>query len=385
MKSLKYISIIALFTVVIAACKEELIGPTTKSQGVPGPISNATVENLHGAARIRYTLPDNVDLLYVKALYTVNGKQRESKASMFNNSLIVEGFGNTNQYEVKLYAVNRSEEASTPVSVTVQPLEPPVITIKNSIVTQSDFGGMSLKFTNDIESEVSIHVLTLDSLGDWVPVDILYTKRKEGYFAVRGFEAKPRQFAVFVKDRWDNHSDTIKTQLTPLFEAELARSNFKELRLASDAPLTDPGWNFTLLFDDKFADICYHTAVGSGMPQWFTIDMTKEATISRMKMWQRQGNIYDHANVKKFEIWGSNNPTDDWASWTKVATFEGIKPSGAPKGAVTTEDIAYAAAGEEFVFPTGTPPYRYLRFKTLENWSGSNFVHILELRFWGIQ
>jgi hypothetical protein len=385
MKNLTYICIIGLFSLAMAACKEELIGPTTASQGIPGPVTNARVENLPGAARITYTLPGNTDLLYVKALYNVGSKQREAKASLFNNYLIVDGFGNTNPCEVKLYAVNRSEESSTPVSVTVQPLEPPVITIGKSIVTKGDFGGLSLTFNNDTESEVSIHVLTLDSLGDWVPVDVLYTKRKGGNFAVRGFEAKPRKFAVFVKDRWDNRSDTIETEVTPLFEAELARANFKELRLASDAPLTDPGWNFTLLFDNQFADICYHTAVGSGMPQWFTIDMTKVATISRMKMWQRQGNIYDHANVKKFEIWGSNNPTDAWASWTRIETFESYKPSGAPKGAVTSEDIAFAAAGEEFVFPSGVPPYRYLRFKTLENWSGSNFVHILELRFWGIQ
>jgi hypothetical protein len=385
MKSCKYILLLAFVAVTVAACKEEIIEPSA-GNGAPSPIKNASVQNLPGAARITYELPDNVDLLYVKAVYTINGKQRESKSSLFNNSLIVDGFGNTNQYEVKLYAVNRHEEASSGVSVTVQPLEPPVITIAKSIVTQPDFGGMSLKFTNLGEAEVSIHVLTIDSTGDWVPVDILYTKRKDGTFAVRGFAATERTFGVFVKDRWDNRSDTTKVKLVPVFEAELARSNFKELKLASDAPLIDPAWNFSLLFDDKFADICYHTAVGSGMPQWFTIDMTKIATLSRLKMWQRQGNIYNHGNVKRFEIWGSNNPSDDWASWTKLASFEGIRPSGLPTGATpTSEDIAYAAAGEEFVFPPGITPVRYLRFKTLESWSGGNFVHVLELRFWGIQ
>jgi hypothetical protein len=385
MKKCKYILLTAWMVVMIAACKEEMIEPG-KGHGAPGTVSNIAVENLPGAARITYVLPDNVDLLYVKALFTVNGKEREVKSSLFNNFLVVDGFGNTNQYEVKLYAVNRSEEASQPVMVTVKPLEPPVITIARSITTQADFGGMSLKFTNLTEAEVSIHVLTIDSTGDWAPVDILYTKRKEGTFAVRGFEAKEKTFGIYVKDRWDNHSDTLSVKLIPLFEAELLRSNFKELRLASDAKLIDAAWNFSLLFDDKFADICYHTAVGSGMPQWFTIDMTNIATLSRFKMWQRQGNIYNHGNVKRFEIWGSNNPGDDWASWTKLGTFEGIRPSGLPTGATpTNEDIAYAAAGEEFVFPPGMTPVRYLRFKTLESWSGGNFVHILELRFWGIQ
>jgi hypothetical protein len=232
---------------------------------------------------------------------------------------------------------------------------------------------------------VSINIITIDSLGDWVTAEVFYTKRPDGTFAVRGFEAVERTFGIFVKDRWDNHSDTTIAILTPLFEKELDRNNFKELKLASDAPLINSSWNFQLLFDNKFEDICYHTAVGSGMPQWFTIDMTQVATLSRFKMWQRQGNIYNHGNVKKFEIWGSNNPGDDWSSWQLLGTFESIKPSGQPTGIVTTEDIAFAAAGEEFVFPPGTEAVRYLRFKSLASWSGGDFVHILELRFWGDQ
>jgi hypothetical protein len=384
MKQLSYL-LIYLFATALPGCKEEILGPTSNSEGRPDPVTNMRVENLPGAAKITYTLPGNTDLLYVKAAYTINGKAREVKSSLYNNYLVVDGFGNMDTYEVQLYAVNRAEVASEAVSIQVKPLEPNVLSIARSIDTQADFGGMSLKFTNATEAEVSIHVLTIDSTGDWAPVDILYTKRKEGSFAVRGFAARPRSFGVFVKDRWDNHSDTIKVNLTPLFEAELPRANFKELKLASDAALIDASWNFGQLFNDQFADICYHTAVGTGMPQWFTIDMTYPATLSRLKMWQRQGNIYNHGNVKRFEIWGSNNPGDDWTSWTKLASFEGIKPSGLPTGATNDEDVAHAAAGEEFVFPPGTLPVRYLRFKTLENWSGGNFVHILELRFWGIQ
>src|SRR5690606_13453077 len=108
--------------------------------------------------------------------------------------------------------------------------------------------------------------------------------------------------------------------------------------------------------------------------------------LSRFKMWQRRGNEYNHGNVRKFELWGSNNPQDDWSSWTLLGTFEGIRPSGLPVGAQSTaEDLAWTTAGEEFVLPPGTPPVRYLRFRTTETWGRTTFVHISELRFWGKQ
>jgi len=39
-------------------------------------------------------------------------------------------------------------------------------------------------------------------------------------------------------------------------------------------------------------------------------------------------------------------------------------------------------AGINFDFPEGLPPMRYIRFKTLDVWSGSNLA-IYELTFFG--
>ncbi len=89
----------------------------------PGVVSNIKVTNLAGAALITYTLPDNENLLYVKALYTLNGQQKEVKVSMFQKKLLVEGFGNTEERNIELYAVSRSEVASEPVSVTSKTID----------------------------------------------------------------------------------------------------------------------------------------------------------------------------------------------------------------------------------------------------------------------
>jgi len=368
----------------IAACKKDERRPTTASEGAPDPVSNTQVQNTPGGAKITYTIPGNKDLMYIKAVFTTASGTREVKSSVYNNFLKIEGYGDTLEHEVKLYAVNRADEQSEPVSVTIKPLEPPVITVRKSITTQADFGGMALKFLNPAEAEVSIHVLT-DSAGSWIPVNILYTKRASGIFSVRGFANVMRKFGVFVKDRWDNHSDTLEVSLVPLFEMELNRLLMKEQRYPSDAALIATDWNIAKLFDNLFPDISYHSAVGTGMPQWFTVDLGMVSTLSRCKMWQRAGNIFNYANVKKFEIWGSNSPSDAWSSWTLLGTFEGLKPSGLPTGNISAEDISYAAAGEEFVFPPGIPAVRYIRFKTTETWGGVAFVHINELRFWGVQ
>lgn len=126
MKNFKIILSLFLLVVVASCYKEEVHKPLYSSEGAPAPISNAVVRNIHGGAIIEYTLPDNETLLYVKAVYTRQGKMVESKSSFYKKSILVEGLGDTLQREVKLYAVNRAEEVSEPVSVTINPLAPAI-------------------------------------------------------------------------------------------------------------------------------------------------------------------------------------------------------------------------------------------------------------------
>jgi len=103
-----------------------------------------------------------------------------------------------------------------------------------------------------------------------------------------------------------------------------------------------------------------------------------------MKEWQAPDRLYSQQDVKRFEVWGSNDPAADgsWDSWTKLLTCESIKPSGLPTGQTSEEDVAYAKAGERFVFPEGTPAVRYIRIKVLETWGEDNWSTTSELTFW---
>src|SRR5690606_23763814 len=115
-------SMFAICLLGLIACNEEELGPLVVQDGKPNILSNISVENLNGGARISYTLPDDPDLLYVTATYPLSsGVQRTVKSSVFGNSLTLEGFSTTDEREVTLHTVNRSENLSDPMKVKIKP------------------------------------------------------------------------------------------------------------------------------------------------------------------------------------------------------------------------------------------------------------------------
>jgi len=392
----KYLLSISLVIMMISGCKQLEQEPLNKDDSAPGPVSNVRVESLPGGANITYDRPQN--MMYVKAVYSIRpGVERETKATYYKNTLTIEGFPDTKEYEVKLYAVSRGENASEPVSVKVTPLTPPVMSTFESLTFESIFGGVRIGFSNLSEAELVVNLLTQDSIGDYVPAETFYTKRKEGFLNARGYEAVPRKFAAFIRDRWNNHSDTIYTEATPIFEQQLDKTKFKELRLPTDTYTPHNGFGgITTLWDDKWnggASTLFHAKPGSGLPQWFTFDLGVTVNLSRFKFYHRLGGgqgagdgAYNGGDPKVFELYGSNNPPQDgsWLGWELIGEFESIKPSGSPTGTVTTEDFQFAVLdGEDFDIPPGTPKYRYIRWKTNRVWGALDHHYIAEFTFWG--
>lgn len=387
----KYIIYIALIG--LCCCKEDSMSPLNKDHA-PGPVTDVKVENISGGAKITYSRPKDNDLLYVKAVYAIRpGVEREVKASYYQNSLTIDGFPDTLDYPVKLYAVSRGENSSTPVTISIKPLTPPVKQVFEQLKILATFGGVRVTFVNKAEADIVISVLAADSTNDLVPAETFYTKRKEGTFAARGFNTTKRTFAAFVRDRWNNHSDTLYAELAPIFEQKLEKTKFKEVDLPTDTYSGHISSKISYLWDDKLGNAgtsIFHTKPGSGLPQWFTMDMGVTATLSRFKLHHRDGTStdgpYTGGDPKIYEIWGSNNPSSDgsWDSWTLLSSCESVKPSGTPEGTVTTEDKQFATVdGEDFDFPPDIPPVRYLRFKTIKVWGVLDHMYIAELTFWG--
>lgn len=385
MKKILFICI-GLMLLVINSCKQDHLGPIEKDSIAPGPVNNASVENLNGAAKITFSLPNDADLLYIKAQYTTKqGVVRETRVSRFNSSLTVVGFGDTDTYAVSLYAVDKSENASAPLIVNVHPLTPPVKLARDSLVITPDFGGLNVKFSNYTEGDLAFVVLANDSLGQFAPVNTNYTKLKKGDFSTRNLPSVKTKFGVFVRDRWGNLSDTLIVTLTPLFEEKLDRTKMKGVVLPTDAPLGYSG-NIAGLFDGNTKDGFYHSGDAARMPQWFTYDMGVTAKLSRLTWFMRGGFYYTLHNPRVVEIWGSNSPNPDGSfdsSWTLLTSYTQIKPSGLPEGQLSQADIDAGDAGETITFPLNIPKVRYIRFKTLKNWSNGTYVNFYEIMMWG--
>lgn len=393
-KNYKRILWAGFILLLINSCKEEGFEPLFDDGVAPAPIEEAGVENLHGAAKITSVLPDEEDLLYVKAVVEISpGKIREFKSSAYTNELYLEGFGASKAYEVKLYAVDRGENASEPLTVTVNPLSPPVVLVYESLVVKPDFGGINVAFTNETEASLVIVIQVKDEQGDWVERETLYTKKAQGNFSARGFEAEEREFRVFVKDRWDNRSEMGIFTVTPLFEEEILKDTFSAYNLPGDNTVQHCcGTGVKDIWDGitQVDGITFHTKPSNGVPGTFTFDMGVTAILSRMKLWGRnQGDKvqYNMGNIKKFEIWGSEEPPlasgEFPGNMTLLGTFESVKPSGQPVGTNTSEDVQTARAGEDFNFLSGAPPVRYIRVKVFSTWANLSYWHIQEMTFWG--
>lgn len=395
---MKNISILTVLIILAcSSCREEPIGQTPTDGVAPGSIISYQVERAPGGAIISYELPDDDDLLYVKAVYHINGVEKKTTSSIYNKKLEVMGFGSVEEQFVSLYCVDRSGNHSPPVEVRFNPDTPPVQTIFQSLNMTTGFGGIQIFWNNPNKADVVIYLIAADSTGELAIADVVYSNAIEGKFSLRGFDTIRRTFGAFIRDKWDNYSDTILAEFAPLYEKRLDRTLFVRNLLPGDNTTQYDGgsWAWDRLYDDVIGDQGWHTGSGS-VPMYFTIDLGVTAQLSRYTLWHRQGAgwVYAHHNPKRWKIYGTTSiandkPEDYWKGagfkddWTLLADCYSIKPSGDDNPFVTQEDIDYAANGFEFEFDSNLPPVRYIRFHIESNWSGGDMLHISELRFWG--
>ncbi|MFV0506918.1 MAG: DUF5000 domain-containing lipoprotein [Bacteroidales bacterium] len=377
--------ILLMMNLLMVGCmKEDDIGQQPLDSLPPSAPLNAQVENLNGGAMISYTIPDEEDLLYIKAVYDINGQIRESKSTVYSNRLEVSGFGDTLTHEVQLISVDRSRNESEPLLVRVKPLTPPIKLIFKSFKMINAFGGVQLSWENKANANVIISLMAADSTGTLRDAENIYTSVEGGKYSLRGFDTSERKFAVYARDRWDNYSDTLVASITPYFERKLDRTMFKAIKLPGDASTTN--WSVSNIWDDivNVSSGFWHSSADDSLPLMITFDLGVDAQLSRYKLWHRPQFYYTHNNLRKWEVYGSSFPNPDGSlddSWVLLSSDESYKPSG--DGPITNEDTEYVSQGEEFEFPVENPSVRYIRVVINANWSGGSIGQISEMAFWG--
>lgn len=377
---------------VYSCAKVDTNSPLTPSQGAPGVVTNVTVKNDSAKAILTYTLPNAPDIAYVKAVYSLaSGTTREVKASVYDNNLVLDGFGDTLQHEVKLYAVNKAEVASAPVTVTVKPLENPIWGVFRSMKVYPDFAGIRVITKNPTRFNIAIEILQ-DSLGQWFPYNGIYTSTDSINSAIRGMDTLPKKLAFFVRDRFLNRTDTLFQTLTPFYETAIPKSGYREYTLPGDAVSAWSSNRVSNLWDGNWEHWpgCNITK-DEGKPSVITFEIGRLAQLSRIVIWDyaeylNSGRGYFYGgNPRKFEIWASANPPLDgsWANWTLMATCEEIKPSGLPYGQSTNEDRNAGMAGFNWDLRSDVSKMRYIRIKVNQNWAGSYFQSLSEVQVYG--
>lgn len=393
--------LITLIVMVVASCKKnngfnEIV---SKDMTKPDVITNIKIENFNGGANITYDLPNSPNVLYVLAKYKINDRTvRETKSSYYSDTVIVNGFAKEQEYEVELHTVSRANVKSDPVYVKVNPKTPVYKVVSPTLQLVPDFGGINVKAKNTLKKEVGIIFLAFNSQTQQMEVvDQFFTKAENIDYSIRGYASTAKNFEVYVTDQWGNLSDTLRANLTPLYEELVDKSKFSVYNLSSDTPI---GYNWQLpnLWNSNLEGDGWHTLEGNPRPYVATFGIGKTYKLSRFVMWERTGTFtYGHGNPKEFSIWGSNvsQPRDQvlpilapegtvLGDWVNLGNYNFPNPpSGNPASAYTPGDEAFVKAGVSFNVPFNAPDVKFIRLAVGSTWSGGATAHVMEMSFYG--
>lgn len=392
---MNYIISFAALSVIISCSRDyDTHKPASNDPAIPLQVSNIKVENQAGKAVLSFSLPNDPNLLYVKASYTLStGRQVEVKASYHSSSLIVDGYADTLEHEVKVYSVSRSEVSSEPVIVKIKPGEAPIWKVYKSINVLSAFGGYNMTASNEIRADISLLVLKKNAFNEY-ETDInksVYTNTDAIESKIRGLDTTEHTFGFLVTDKWGNTTDTLYQTVKPLFETQFLPANFSSFVLPGDAPQVTNGAALQYIWDEKlgwpWTSFTNQVPGGSG-PHMITFNLGTTGKVSRV--WIRpfpEGTRYYYlSTMKRFEIYGSADPSLSGeldASWVLLGSYTVVKPSGLPYGTDNTLDQTTAADGFNWEVDLLAPKIRYMRIRCLENFAGGTAQSINELKVYG--
>ncbi len=390
----KYIISIAFFIFFVYSCTEEEIGQYPVDDVAPEMISNPVVTNVKGGASIKYDLPGDKDLLYVKAEYTLpSGQKKEALASAFVNEINIAGFAKSAKTMVSLISVDKSRNESAPVVVNIEPLDSPIYDVFASLHMTPSFGGMKVEWENPDKEDIVVGIVTKTEENTYTQLETFYTSVAEGSGAVRGLEPVETEFGVYVRDIYNNYTDTLFNVFVPWEEVELDKDNWRGLTLCPSFTLSQWGKPIDCMWDGATTNTdFYYLNRTSDEPIFFTLDLGVSAKFSRFRFWARNGFYFNLHHPKEFEVWGTNDlnvangDPCSWDGWELLMSGTSEKPSGPDvmsQDDLSSEDLALAMSGEEFEFPLEVPVVRYIRFRTVRTWTDSNSSFIAELSFWG--
>ena len=392
---MKKLLLIPLFVFVAVACSDNEDGDTTP----PGVLTVDMVTPTNGGGIINYTLPDDNDILYVKAEYTnSNGVDVSRASSSYNNSIEIDGLNQTTALTITLYVVGENFNQSAPIFVELIPLESFIYLVQESIELAADLGGFRITWDNIESKTVYVYVHIND--GTEEEVRILSSDNAQESIAVRGLPSTEISISTRVQD-FDENTTTLeeKGTLTPLFEEVIDKSTWT---LLASQSVNGNEWegDSTNFWDDVIdttgnnSDNSYFMIwrdLNGGSLNWpldLVINLNKNVKITRFSVWQRAfwyngpsdvPYYFQEENMKSFTIYASN----DAQVWQELGQFDIGDPRDS-EGNIPAAALESAANGHEFELDAVSEAFRYLKFSVTSNYGSETYVNGSEITLYGL-
>ena len=392
---MKKLLLIPLFVFAAIACSDKEDGDTTP----PGVLTVDMVTPTNGGGIINYTLPDDNDILYVKAEYTnSNGVDVSRASSSYNNSIEIDGLNQTTALTITLYVVDENFNQSAPIFVELIPLESFIYLVQESIELAADLGGFRITWDNIESKTVYVYVHIND--GTEEEVRILSSDNAQESIAVRGLPSTEISISTRVQD-FDENTTTLeeKGTLTPLFEEVIDKSTWT---LLASQSVNGNAWegDSTNFWDDVIdttgnnSDNSYFMIwrdLNGGSLNWpldLVINLNKNVKITRFSVWQRAfwyngpsdvPYYFQEENMKSFTIYASN----DAQVWQELGQFDIGDPRDS-EGNIPAAALESAANGHEFELDAVSEAFRYLKFSVTSNYGSETYVNGSEITLYGL-
>ena len=395
MKTNKILYILIVPFIVLYGCNND----ESQDSNPPGVLTIQNISPTNGGGIISYTLPEDSDILFVRAEYTNSlGVDVYRVSSSHNDSIEIDGLNQNTPVQVRLFVVDQSENMSEPVEIEFTPLPSFIFLVQQSISISPDLGGVKLEWENIAEKTVYVHLHIVN--GDSEDVRILSSNNVNESIFVRGLESIEMTFLTKVEDFDGNITELEeKGTITPLFEEMIDKSTWT---LMSQLSVNGNAWEGqTTAFWDDIVDTAETNSDNSyfiiwrdqngGTLNWpldIVINLNKNVLIHRFKVWQRAfwyngptgvPYYYQEENMRSFNLYASNNAID----WILLGEFDIGDPSD-ENGNIPQNYIDAAANGHDFDLDAVSEPFRYLKFSITSNFGSDTYVHGSEISLWGL-
>ena len=392
MKKLLFLTILFFAA---SSCSKQDDGDTTP----PSVLTVDSVTPTNGGGIISYTLPNDDDILYVRAEYTnSNGVDVSRASSSYNNSIEIDGLNQTTALTITLYVVDENYNQSAPIYVELVPLESFIYLVQESIEVNTDLGGFRINWEN-IQSK-TVYVFVHINNGSEEEIRILSSNNSSESIAVRGLPSEEITISTRIED-FDENSTTLeeKGTLTPLFEQVIDKSTWT---LVASQSVNGNAWEgASVNFWDDVIDTTNNNSDNSYFMIWrdlnggslnwpldLVIDLNKNVKVTRFTVWQRAywyngpsdiPYYFQEENMKSFTIYASN----DAQVWEELGQFDIGDPRDSD-GNIPQSALDSAANGHEFELDEVSESFRYLKFSVTSNYGSEAYVNGSEITMYGL-